>query len=179
MFSIPQALAEDDIILVILPDDQYLDNLMYLVKNLQQNYDKILYVTVNRPYQMLVRAMLKQKVPTDKFIFIDTISGTNKELIKKEDNCYFISNPAAFTELNLLISDIYAEQNPPAIIFDSLASLLIYEDTQMVVKFAHNLISKLGVKGCKIILPCPYDEKHETFLKDLEMFVERVVDLRM
>lgn len=167
---------ENQVVLVIVPNDIYLDKVTELTKALAEGHEKTVYVSLNKPYTSLVGLLHKNSIDPNKFYFIDAVTSTvmTPEPTK---NCDYVSNPGALTELGLHISKVLTDEKPDATFFDSLSTLLVYEKGTTVIKFVHALISKLRVLGGKCVLTCLEEDVDSTLIKDLNMFADKVINL--
>ena len=62
-------------------------------------------------------------------------------------------------------------------ILDSLSTLLIYEEPSTVIKFSHSIISAFRSREVKAVLTCLEGDVGSELIKDLSMFVDKVVEL--
>jgi hypothetical protein len=172
--DIKKEIEDNQIIVFVISNELYIERLISLIKILTK-MGKILYVTINKPYSTLMDNFQKNAIPKDQFFFIDAITRTVKkpEPIK---NVEFISSPSALTELSLSISTTLEKQKFYSVLFDSLSTLLIYQEPLMVIKFAHSAISMLRTAGVKVILTVLSGDISSDLIKDLNMFADKVVD---
>jgi len=175
--DITSHMEENDVVVVIMPNEVYMQSLLKTTKNISEKYNKILYVAANKPYEVLAKDFLKKNIDENKFYFIDCISGSFSHPTPKE-NVVYLADPSALTELTTLVTSTLKTVKPEVFIIDSPTSFAIHSSPAQVIRFMHFLITKIEVANCKIILPCLYDEENPMFLKDMEMFSDEVIDLR-
>ena len=136
---------------------------------------RICYVTLNKPYNTIQNNIKNLGLSSDKFYFIDAITSTvgTPPLIS---NCSFISSPTALTDISLAFSDALLTCDNA--IFDTISTLIVYEDINSVIKFVHNLITKIRVINKKAVFVA-LKEDSEELIKDLNMFVDIVTEMNM
>lgn len=166
-----------DLTILIIPNKEYNDGLSVLLKKMGKSYNKILYVNLNELYNSLIYRIRSLKLNTEKFFFVDAITMTSDRNLKKHDNCIYISSPNSLIELSLGITQAINTQNPDALIFDSLSTLLIYEKDSTVTKFIHSLIGKIKAARLDSFFTALEGDAQNEAIKNLSMFVNRVITL--
>jgi len=165
--------TENEIIGVIIPDMEYDEKLSQIVESLTRDFNKILYISINKPYEKLMNKFNDKKINTGKIYIIDCITKTvNKEITS--DNCIYVSSPRNFDDIHTAISDILRRHEVDAALIDSPSSLLTYYDRMDVLKFIHLLMIKLLVANCKGIFPFQR-ESGESFRRSIEMFTDKMI----
>ncbi|MEM2138670.1 MAG: hypothetical protein QXM96_00790 [Candidatus Woesearchaeota archaeon] len=164
-----------DILLLISSKLNYSENIIQIIKESNNISNSIGYITLNKPFTKITSDLGKIGIDKDKFFFVDAITSTvmAPPIVS---NCIFVSSPSALTEISVSFSSLVQEKNVDLIIFDTISTLIIYQDIGQVIKFAHNLITKARVLGKKTIL-LTLKEDSETLIKDLNMFVDKVIEL--
>lgn len=119
----------------------------------------------------------KKGVNTENMVFIDAISKTFKETPDMTDQCYYCSSPNSFTEISLAISKVL-KHGFDYLIFDSLASLLVYEGKAPVSKFASNIVNKMKNADVKGIFYALDINKHKSTIQEAGMFLDKVINLQ-
>jgi len=137
------------------------------------------YVTVNKPYKTLQQALQDVGVNTKGIFFIDAVSKLTSDEPNKSEGCVFIGSPQDLTGISIAITEVVAAL--PAsnrfLIFDSLSTLLIYNPSSSVAKFAHFLtanIRKWGILGILILMG---NEKEQGLVNELAQFCDATLDL--
>lgn len=146
-----------------------------VVTSLSKNYTKILYVSLNRLYNPLKRKMQQDKIDTSKFIFIDCVTKTAVAQPEEHDDCTYVSAPNALTETSIAITKSVQKHYPDVVIFDSLSTLLIYENPMIVSQFVHSLTNKMNAFGVNLVFTILDGEKEKPLISDMSMFLEKVI----
>lgn len=165
------------IIVLVIPEHDYTKRLMGVVKDLTNIFEKVCYVSLNRPYATLLASLKKEGVPTEKLYVVDAITRTAM-VPQESDSCSYVSSPGALTELSVAISKVMDDKNCNGyIIFDSLSTLLVYESDTTIAKFVHFLMAKVRVAGCNAIFTVLKQDADSILVKDINMFADKVIDV--
>lgn len=173
--KLKSAIKKNQVILLVLPGETYNDTLLDILKGLSKEYSEIIYVTLNRPVMKILKEFKKHKIDEDKFYFIDTVTEDSK-FCKSLKKCEFMPIEE-LVELSVKISELLKKLHPQVFILDSLHTMQAYQDKGTTSKFAHDLMAKLDVTECKGIFPIVLGDKEAPLTKDLEMFVDEVIEL--
>jgi len=175
MIPFKESLKTNDIIGLVIPDMEYDELLIKAAGLLCENYNKILYISINKPYEKLAGKFKNNKINLNKFYFIDCITRTARDAEQKE-NCCFVSSPRALDEIQTSVLDILKKQRIDAVLIDSPSALTTYYEHADVLRFMHLLMTKLIVLDCKGIFPFQ-KESAGMLRRSVEMFVDDVVYL--
>src|SRR3989338_139263 len=101
-----------------------------------------IYVTLGKPYDVLMRQFYAEGIDVSKLFFIDAVS--KKE--EKPNNAIFVNGPSSLTELSISISQVIqmAPKENTFLFFDSISTLLLYNNADIIIKFIHFLTAKLS-----------------------------------
>jgi hypothetical protein len=172
--AIKKGIKKNKILIFLIPKKEYSK---YVTEIAQASYSMlkgICFVSLNKPYQTLSPVFKGKGIKLEKLVFIDAVStGFKKE--SGGARVVAVSSPKALTELNIKIRKEIGKVS--AIVFDSLSTLLVYEQPSIVIKFSHSVISllrKSKINGIFIMLKEDMDGE---LSKDLSMFVDGVVEL--
>ena len=164
------------IIVLLIPDEEYARRVMDITADLSKVSEKLCYITLNLPYNSLVRNLTSRGIDVSSFYFIDAITQT-AEMAVKSDSVEYVSSPGALTELSLSISNLLETRKFDYLVFDSLSTLLVYESPLIVTKFIHSLMAKIRVVGCKSIFTCLRQDSDSMLLKDINMFADKILNV--
>ncbi|MBR9691052.1 hypothetical protein GOV08_05205 [Candidatus Woesearchaeota archaeon] len=160
---------------IIFPIKDYPILIDEVVKEISENFRKILFVSLNNLYNPLKRRL--EKIGTDlrKFTFIDCVTKTAVPQPQEHDDCIYVSSPSALTEISIAITKTIQNTYPDIIIFDSLSTLLIYEDAMTSGQFVHSLTNKINAFGISAVFTILDAEKEQALIKDLNMILDKVI----
>jgi archaellum biogenesis ATPase FlaH len=171
-----------EIVLILSDERKYLQTNLKILDILTNKLkEKGIYVTVNRPFDSLNELLQKHKIKTKNIFFIDVITLTVVGEAKDVPNCLFINSPNSLTELGVALGEAFKampEKKDRFIFFDSLSTLLIYNQSKSVTKFAHFLTGKMRqwkIKGVLISLQKNVDEK---LIAQVSQFCDKIIEVK-
>lgn len=166
----------DNEVLVVVCSENYQKILMDVIKEAEKRFEKLCFVTLNKPYNNLAEILKKNNIDIKKFSFIDAITST---VVKpgSAKNCVFVTAPNALTELNIAITKECKNFNPRLFIFDSLSNLLVYEKGPVLIEFVHSVIQSVKMYKIKIIFTALKSDIDSALMKDLSMFADKVIQM--
>lgn len=132
------------------------------------------YVTLNKPYEVMQRNLANNGIDTRLIIFIDAATRTEA---KKVGNCLYIGSPEKLSDMSVAIDQaIKSLQGGRFLIFDSLNTLSIFNKPATVGRFVYFLAAKIRewkVKGVIITLE---KETEPALLDELTQFSDARID---
>ncbi|MCX6817391.1 MAG: hypothetical protein NTU57_00865 [Candidatus Aenigmarchaeota archaeon] len=168
-----KAIKENEIILFLLPNQSYSDKIKVVAGAAAKTGQRICYVAANKPSEVLSKDFDKNKIDIAKFYFVDCVTKS----LKNSEKVVYVSSPKALTEINIALKKMIESSKADMTLFDSLSTLLIYEDSHVVIRFVHSIISAFRTMKSKGILISLKEETQSELIKDLNMFVDKVVEL--
>lgn len=172
---IEEAIKKNDILVFVVPTMDYSECLEGIVAVLCADFQRICYVSLNKPHTTILRELKEKKIDTEKLFFIDAVS----QKIESDDaQVLYISSPRALTELSITINKVLEIGKVQVVIFDSLSTLLVYEGSMTVIKFVHSVISTLRNLGAKAVFTCLKEDVSSDLVKDLNMFADEMIELK-
>ena len=148
--------------------------LRYLIKKLKLIG---IYVTLTTPHSTLLSHLKKENVNTSKIFFIDGTSS-QEGLKVTASNCTCIQSPNSLTELSLVITELANTGKFDFLFFDSISTLLVYNDLSTTQKFTQYIIGKLKAKSmCGGIILAVEDEKTKQIIPTLSQFCDGCVNI--
>ena len=118
------------------------------------------YVTMNKPFKTLKSLFDKEGINTKIIIFIDAVTESSR--VEMTQDCLFIGNPEKLSDISIAMDQAVRAItfDEKFVFFDSLSTLLIYNNPNTIAKFIHFLSTKMRewkVKG--IIISLERDNK--------------------
>jgi len=136
------------------------------------------YVTLNKPFETMQGVLKKAKIDTRVIIFIDAVTKTAGGQTKKTDKCLFIGAPDNLSDISIAMDQ--AVRALPSeerfVFFDSLSTLLLYNNIATVAKFIHFLAGKMRVWKVKGIIVSLRKEKDKELIDELTQFCDTILD---
>lgn len=173
--DLSQDILANNIILIVTSKDRYGLSMSEIQSQIGSSFSKIGYITINKPFNSVMQDIEKNGLDKSRFIFADAITAT-VQTPPVVDNCMFITSPNALTDLGLAFTSLYSDHGCEVIIFDTISTLIVYQDIGSVTKFVHNLVTKSRVIGKKLVL-IALKEDSESLIKDLNMFVDKILEI--
>ncbi len=172
MTNAKDSIKKNDVVIAFVPQSGYTKTVMDMSKDLASLFGNTCYISLNRSYDVIRKDMEKSGIDPEKFTFIDCVGkapDTGKLL--------HVSSPKALTELSITTNKTISNGKIECALFDSISTIIIYEEPSMVTKFAHSLISSFRSKGVKVLFTCQGSDAETPVIKDLSMFVDSTVNL--
>ena len=150
------------------------DLLRFLVN--EQNNPGV-YITLNKPYEVMQRNLANSNIDTRLVIFIDATSRT--EQIKKVENCLYIGSPEKLSDISVAMDQAVKAlpTRDKFLVFDSLNTLSIFNKPATVARFIHFLAGKIREWKIKGIIITLEKETEQSLLDELTQFADSRVDL--
>lgn len=169
---------KDYVVLATVGSKKYHQTNIKIIKYLtrEENTPGI-YVTLNRPFKTVKKELKENGVSTDLIIFIDASSKTAGET-KKTKECLYLSSPENLSDISFAMDQaVKALPKKKFVFFDSLSTLLIYNQAPTVAKFIHFLASKMRTWKVKGIIISLKKESDKELIEELTQFCDTVLDL--
>ncbi len=171
---------KDYVALATVNPDNYQETNIEIIRYLVQE-EKIpgLYVTLNKPFNVIFNLLKKEKINTDMVVFIDAVTRTAGGNVEKTQNCLYIGNPENLSDISVAM-DQAVRQIPSEekfLFFDSLDTLLIYNKPITVAKFIHFLSGKMRVWKVKGIIVSLSRESNKELIDQLNQFCDVRLEL--
>ncbi len=172
----------DYIALALVNSKKYQKTNIEILRHLTQKENiPGIYVTINKPYNVMVTILKTNKIDTDMIIFIDAITklGSEKEL-KKTENCLFIESPKDLSDIGIAMSQAIdsIKSKEKFIFLDSLSTLLIYNHAGTVAKFMHFLTSKMRTWKVRGIIISLEKESDKDIIAELSQFCDITLNFK-
>lgn len=157
---------------------EYQQTNLNMIKHLTDKGIPGLYVTLNKPYKTMESVFKKQKIDTRLMIFIDAVTETSGGNIEKTNQCLYIGSPENLSDISISMDQ--AVRSLPSeerfVFFDSLSTLLIYNDVNTVSRFIHFLAGKMRVWKVQGIIVSLRKKKDDELIDALTQFCDVMLD---
>lgn len=133
------------------------------------------YVTLNKPCDIMQRLLANNGIDTRLIIFIDAASRTETRKVK---NCLYIGSPEKLSDMSLAMDQaIKALPAEKFLVFDSLNTLAIFNKPATVARFIHFLTAKMREWKVKGIIITLEKETEPALLDELTQFSDARIDI--
>jgi hypothetical protein len=163
---------------LVIQNEIYVKSIVEIAKQLSGVYNKISYVSLNKLYMPLIKSLTVNAVDTKKFFFIDGITKTAIADPGNIPSCEFVSGPDKLTEIGIAIQKNTASEKCEVLLFDSLSTLLIYKNVQIVKQFVHSIVGQVSAANCISVFTCLEGNVEDDLIKDLSMFIDNIVHIK-
>ena len=169
---------KDYLLLVTVSAKTYQGTMTDVLKLLisEQNIPGV-YVTLNKPYEIIQRNLQGNNIDTRLMIFIDATSRT--EQTKKVENCLYIGSPEKLSDISVAMDQAVKAltSSDKFLIFDSINTLSIFNRPATVARFIHYLAGKIREWKVKGIIITLEKETDQALLDELTQFSDARLDL--
>jgi hypothetical protein len=169
-------IKENQIIVFVVQSKSYSKHLEGITRAAADLNKGLCYVSLNKPYKVMQTSLKNAGVSEENIYFVDAVSSKVGSM-EPGNRVIFVSSPQALTELSIAINKCLGLQDTGTVLFDSLSTLLVYEESSSVIKFVHSVISTLRVKEKSCIFTVLKEDLKEALLKDLAMFADKIEEL--
>ena len=137
-----------------------------------------IYVTLNKAFDIVKERLTENSVDTRVIIFIDAVVKRSKNDVSKTEDCLFIGSPEKLSDISIAMDQ--AVKALPGkdkfVFFDSLSTLLLYNNPTSVARFIHFLSNKIRSWWVKGIIISLRREKDKELIEELLQFCDIQID---
>lgn len=168
----------DHVLLYLVSAETYVQENISLLKKLVDQKMKGIYITINRPYQSLVEMFKKNGISLDQIFFIDAITKMTGGKEADVPNCIFLDSPTNLTDITIAVKQAVTLMGDVKkfIFIDALSTLLIYNEGQTVVRFAHFLTGRIRDWKAEGIIISIKKEMDERLTSQLTQFCDKKIE---
>ena len=162
--------------LLVAGKDHFTINI-HLLKYLIKRIGTGVYITVNHPMDSFKPKLEKAGVDLSKLAFVDGITKQSQGRMLEGENFYYTESPKDLVDLNFLLDKALKKlPEKKFVLIDSITTLLIYNDLQVVEKFMHAMVGKMrSSETSAVFIISSRVEEEVTDL--LAQFCDKVVEL--
>ena len=141
---------EEKVLLVMSSSQKYSETAISITKMLSKSSCGV-YVSVNKPFETLKESFSRNKININSIFFIDMVTKTKDA--RKDSNCLYLGNPGDLTSVSIAIDQVLSSmKGEKFVIFDTINTLLNYNNESMVIRFMHSLIGKIRSENARGVL---------------------------
>ena len=174
-------ISENKFVMILLNEKQYNQRLAEIIKGAEKNHTKVCYVCLSKPYTDIMKYLKTNGFDVDKFFFVDVLSSHYKKP-EQAENCIFIDAPDKLVAVHVAVTKAITEKNCSTVIFDTISSLLVYEQSYDIVKFTHQLtVEEKHQSTNKVFIVLKEKGTLEKYtgelIKDIGMFADKSIEV--
>jgi len=170
---------KDYLVLITVSAKNYQKTNVEIIKFLI-NQDKTpgVYVTLNKPHNIIERLLKTNNIDPRVIIFIDGATPQSNKKNKKEKNCLFIGSPEKLSDISVAMDQaVKALPKEKFVFFDSINTLTIFNNPATVARFAHYLMGKMREWKIKGIIITLKKEADKNLLDQLTQLSDSRIDI--
>ena len=162
-------------ILYILNPEKYFENVVKIFRGMADLH--VIYVTTNKPYTHIMNIFKQEGLAVEKIFFVDCISKEVLNTLPAEtENCMFVEGPQDIVGISFAINaGIEHMPGDKILFFDSLSTLLMYNDEFVVGRFSNFIVNKLRANGVSGVILALESDFEKDILKNVQSFVDEVI----
>ncbi len=167
---------EKPVVLALIDPVRYQDAVVDLLKYFEAKTPRGIYVSLNKPFAVLTKAFERAGLSTQSLFFVDAITNVPTAQEGSTANC--LGSGIDLSNLCIGISKAvnrFTEEK--FLLLDSLSTLLIYNDSKAVAKFAHLLTEKMRRWGTSGSLLTVEMSAERDVVSQLAPFCDKVVKI--
>ena len=170
--------TESTLCLLLAQADKVYDLNLIVMKKILQSQVVPLVVTVNKPYQVLVKMYAKEGISLDSYYVIDTVTKYSGGECITGCHVRYVNMPSNLTDLGIAITELLKQMpaGKKCIMFDSVSMLLIHSPSVTTSKFLHFLVNKLNLADVSGIFLCVEKGLDPVIIAQMSSFVDHIVD---
>lgn len=167
---------ERPIVLCLVDPNHYQEACESVLRYLTGRLHAGIYITFNKPVATLTKSFTKAGLPVDSLFFIDGITMVSSPV--EESSHTFLGSAADLSNLCIATSKAVSRfTEEKFIVIDSLSTLLIYNESRAVAKFAHLMTEKMRRWGTSGFLLTVEMNPKRDLVSQLAPFCDKVVRL--
>lgn len=146
-----------------------------VIKYFQKQKIPGIYVTLNKPYDIIERSLKKGGIDTRLIIFID--GATQKKQSERVGSTLFVGSPEKLSDISVAIDQSAKSlPSPRFLFFDSIDSLLVFNNAPTVGRFLHYLSAKIRELKLKGVVISLNSKSNQEILDELTQLSDLRID---
>lgn len=170
-----QGMKRSSILLILSDSERYMETNMSIIKVLSDQGLKCIYVSVNRPAVSLVELFRARGLPLEKIYFVDCVSEMSSGETRRTERVIFTS-PTNLTAISISVNEmIRGIPGDKFVLFDSLATLLIYNNVGTIERFSHFITNRIRLANLRGVLLSIEKDMNKDLLNTLKSFCDEII----
>ena len=171
--------GSDRLICIVIPGKKYHDTVNALTEYVLNKKDDFwVYVTITKPFESFIRRF-RNISAAGNIKYVDCISQA-ANVVRKDDRCSYVDSPVMLENIIMEIEDV--SKRIPAgygkyVVIDSLTTLTIYNDEEMVIEFFYQLVNKTAALQASIISLVIEEEAPEKFVDRISHVNDEIIKI--
>lgn len=166
-------LKKNFIVLTMMPQENFSELNLHLMKLLTKKSPSGAYISVNKPYDKMIEIFKKAKIAHEKLFFIDCMGEKQKNI----ENCTFIESPESLTNIAIALDAVYKNEEHAFIFLDSLDTLGVYHKPEMLIRFVRSLVQKTRENNKIGLMVGVHEGMNKQVLDEIAVICDKVIHL--
>jgi len=173
-----EELPEKFIILLLEKLKEYALVNARLIKHFCDNNVPGIYVSTNKPLEVLLDSLERQNIKCKNVFFVDAITRMSGEDTVTGPNYAYVDSPKNLIDLSVAIETAATKikSKEKFVIVDSLSTLLVYNKPGIVEKFVHSIAGKARAWKAKGIF-LMVENKQDKVIKTIAQFCDQTIEI--
>jgi KaiC/GvpD/RAD55 family RecA-like ATPase len=172
-----KGLPENYVVLLLSDSNNYLETNLALLKALTEDGDTVIFVTMIRPSEVLVKLFDQNGINKDKIYIIDCVSTLTEQYKKHTSHEVFVQ-PNNLSAIAMAINEMALRlEGKKVVVFDSPTTLMVYNTLNEIMKFALFVTSKIRLENLRGILLSVEEDMKTDILSNLSHVSDKVINL--
>lgn len=168
-------IKKGEIVLVVLPNSACSEETNPMAEHMSSRYNSIVYVSLNSITETILKKLEGSNVDKAKFSFIDCATKMIKPSAKDTRTVTYLDSISSLTDLSIAITKKMETKKHDAMVFDSLSTLLLYNNPPQACKFVHALVNRMRALGVSAVFTAAESDMNGELLKETQMYMDRVI----
>jgi len=172
-------LQKGSILIISTSAENYFEVYLFILEVvLSKLKSECICTTINRSADNLAAILENKNIDIKNIYFIDCLSKT-AGIEKPMDRCEYASHPESLEEINMYINEYIDELhgNNKFLFFDSISTLLIYNDSKTVLQFINFLAHRARAFNTKGVFMLTKKELDPKFVSQMIQFCDKFMEL--
>lgn len=151
-----------------------------------KNKTPVMFITTDSPAEDIKKELVKSKIFygafKDNLAFIDCYSHQSGNIVPDTNDTKRISGPLALNEISVAVSELqrvfYRKSQKHLLIFNSLSTLLMYSNPQMVGRFIQMLIAKVRNAGGSVFFTLEEGMHEQNVIITIEHLMNAIIQTK-
>lgn len=112
-------------------------------------------LSLSEPQVLVKKALGKRNVDTSAHLFIDCVTASATGKPGDEENCFYVNKCSDLTGMGIAVTRAISaveDKENMFLILDSVSTMLIYNESTVMIRFLHMLINKIQLNEATGIL---------------------------
>ena len=170
--EVESEIKRHDVLMVVVPKQEYFEKTVEIAEICSHLFERTCYVSMNKPATTLLDLWEKRGIDLKRFVIIDCVGEKGEQRVK----IIHVSSPIDLRGISLAVRE-FIDEGIKCLIFDSVSTLMLYEDPAEILKFIHVKITRMRKHRVKGIFMSLKGDVNRKILEQMSMFVDRVISL--